>query len=109
MKESVTIQVRIDPELKDNAQNLYESMGISISEAIRIFLSQSVKEQRIPFTPSGRKRKIEMKAAGILSFYAKSSAREGEREAWVTSLANSESIKYERSRVIKSSGEIKDI
>ena len=109
MKDSVTIQVRMDPELKENAQILYESMGISISEAIRIFLSQSVKEQRIPFTPSGRKRKIEMKAAGILSFYAKSSARESEREAWVTSQASSESIKYERSRTIKSSGEIKDI
>ena len=109
MKETVTIQVRMDPELKDNAHILYESMGISISEAIRIFLSQSVKEQRIPFTPSGRKQKIEMKAAGILSFYAKPSAREGEREAWISSLANSESIKYERSRAMKSNSEIKDI
>ncbi|MBQ9345745.1 MAG: type II toxin-antitoxin system RelB/DinJ family antitoxin [Oscillibacter sp.] len=41
--------IRIDPELKREAQALYESFGLTLSAAINLFLRQSIREQAIPF------------------------------------------------------------
>ena len=48
MTDSV-IRSRIDSALKLEASNLFEQMGLSLSEAIRLFIYQSVAEKRIPF------------------------------------------------------------
>lgn len=47
-KESV-LQVRMDSELKEQAETLYKSMGSSFAEAVRIFAKQSVAEKAMPF------------------------------------------------------------
>jgi len=47
-KESV-LQVRMDSELKEQAEALYKSMGSSFAEAVRIFAKQSVAEKAMPF------------------------------------------------------------
>jgi DNA-damage-inducible protein J len=44
------IQVRIDEQLKDDVVALYESMGIDISTAIRIFFKKSLADGGIPFS-----------------------------------------------------------
>lgn len=44
------IQVRIDDKLKEEAVTLYESMGIDISTAIRIFFKKSLAVGGIPFS-----------------------------------------------------------
>ena len=41
--------IKIDPVLKQESQALFESLGLSLSAAINIFLRQSVREQAIPF------------------------------------------------------------
>ena len=41
--------IKIDPVLKQESQELFESLGLSLSAAINIFLRQSVREQAIPF------------------------------------------------------------
>ncbi len=41
--------IKIDPVLKQEAQALFESLGLSFSAAINIFLRQAVREQAIPF------------------------------------------------------------
>lgn len=43
------ITVRIDEKLKDDAQYLFDDIGISMSAAINIFLKQCVKDGKIPF------------------------------------------------------------
>ncbi len=43
------IQVRMNKNLKDEATQLFESMGMSLSEAIRTFLTQAIAEQGMPF------------------------------------------------------------
>ncbi|MBT1169846.1 MULTISPECIES: type II toxin-antitoxin system RelB/DinJ family antitoxin [Bifidobacterium] len=48
----VTSTYRVDADLKKQAAELYESMGMSLNTAINVFLRQSVKEQRMPFQPS---------------------------------------------------------
>lgn len=46
---TVNVTLRMDKELKMQAEALFEDMGLSLSAACRIFLTQAVKEQRIPF------------------------------------------------------------
>ena len=43
------IQVRLKQDLKEQASVLFEKMGMSLSEAVRTFLSQAVAEQGMPF------------------------------------------------------------
>lgn len=44
------IQVRVDDELKKEASDIYERLGIDLSTAVRIFLKRSVQENGIPFS-----------------------------------------------------------
>ncbi len=51
MSETVTVQSRINPELKKHADAVFADMGMSIADAIRIFLHQSVNVGGLPFQP----------------------------------------------------------
>ena len=44
--------IRTDPNLKKQAQELFNQMGFDISTAVNIFLRQSVHDQALPFRPS---------------------------------------------------------
>ena len=43
------ISVRIDENLKKDAETLFDDLGMSMSGAINIFFRQAVREQAIPF------------------------------------------------------------
>lgn len=43
------IQVRVDEELKNQANAIYNELGIDLSTAVRMFLKKSVLEGGIPF------------------------------------------------------------
>ena len=45
----VNTNITLDPELKKEAVELFNSFGLDLSTAIALFLSQSVREGRIPF------------------------------------------------------------
>ena len=45
----VSTNIKIDPVLKQQSQELLESFGLSLSAAVNIFLRQVVREQAIPF------------------------------------------------------------
>ena len=51
---NVTIQSRISAELKHEAEAIFSSMGLSTSDAIRLFLQQSVNVGGLPFQPMAR-------------------------------------------------------
>ena len=44
-----TIQIRVDDELKDSADELYASLGLDTSTAVRMFLVASLNSGGIPF------------------------------------------------------------
>lgn len=44
-----TISIRVNETLKEQAQSLFKELGMDMSTAVNIFLTQSVREQRIPF------------------------------------------------------------
>lgn len=43
------MHIRLDSELKKNSEELFESLGMDILTAIRMFLVQAVKCRGIPF------------------------------------------------------------
>lgn len=45
----VSTTIKIDRELKREAQELFESFGLNLSTAVNMFLRQVVREQAIPF------------------------------------------------------------
>ena len=45
------VQARIDPELKSRAEEIFSSLGLKTSEAIRLFLQQCVNSGGLPFRP----------------------------------------------------------
>ena len=50
--ESINMTLRVDSELKKQAEELFSDLGLSMSDAITVFMKQAVREQRIPFTIS---------------------------------------------------------
>ncbi|WEV59534.1 type II toxin-antitoxin system RelB/DinJ family antitoxin [Bifidobacterium sp. ESL0728] len=46
------LTMNIDPELKQDAAELFEKMGLNMTTAITMFLKQSVRDGMLPFQPS---------------------------------------------------------
>jgi len=58
---ATNINIRIDSELKAKARSVFKDLGLDMSTAINIFLSQVVLRQAIPFEiamPGDRERKM---------------------------------------------------
>ncbi len=49
MAKTANINIRIDPEIKLSAEKLFSSFGITVTDAINIFLHQSIMEGGLPF------------------------------------------------------------
>ena len=52
---NIEVRLRVDEKLKENAEVLFNNMGMTISEAIRMFLTQSVNSDGLPFRPHLKK------------------------------------------------------
>lgn len=46
---NVNVTLRVDEELKKQADSLFSDLGLNMTTAFNVFLRQSVREQRIPF------------------------------------------------------------
>ena len=49
MNKSATIQTRIDPVIKQNAQAVLRELNVTMSEAITMYLTQIALQRGIPF------------------------------------------------------------
>ncbi len=46
---TAVLQTRVDTTTKQEAESLFNSLGLDMTTAIRLFLKQSINQQRIPF------------------------------------------------------------
>lgn len=46
---TVNVTIRMDAELKKQAEELFSDLGLSMTAALITFTKQAVREQRIPF------------------------------------------------------------
>lgn len=51
-KRETRLSIRIDPALKEAAQNVANDMGMDLSTAVNMFLAKMVKDRALPFTPT---------------------------------------------------------
>ena len=49
MSTGANINVRVDAELKNNAEKLFAGLGLTMSSAITLFLRSAVNNNAIPF------------------------------------------------------------
>ena len=63
MAKTANINVRIDPETKARAEQLFASFGITVTDAINIFLHQSIMEGGLPFEMKQPRYHAETEAA----------------------------------------------
>ena len=48
-----SVQVRLDEDLKKDAERIFENLGVDAPTAIRMFFKKVVATRSIPFAPTG--------------------------------------------------------
>ena len=61
MNKSATFTFRVNPQIKQDASDLFESLGITMSDAINLFLHQSLIEGGFPFEIKQKPNDVEEK------------------------------------------------
>ena len=49
MSETTNLSIRIDRSLKEEADQVFNDMGMNLTTAITIFVKQAVRQKKIPF------------------------------------------------------------
>lgn len=68
MADTSTVRVRIDAQLKAQAVETLAAMGLSLSSAVRLFLTRVATDRQLPFElrPNAETRAAMAEAAEIL-------------------------------------------
>ena len=69
--KNVNVTLRVDEDLKRQADTLFAELGLSMTTAFNIFLRQSVREQQIPF-------RVTKHVANAVTLAAMDNAEKGE-------------------------------
>ena len=69
--QDVRVTIRVNRELKENAEALFEYMGLNMSNAVNIFLRKAVDQKGIPFpvnaAPPGVRELIADEVTGLFN------------------------------------------
>ena len=49
MPKTATLNIRTDPHIKAQAERIYQDFGITLTDAVNIFLRKSIMEGGLPF------------------------------------------------------------
>lgn len=63
MAKTATINMRVSPEVKSDAESIFASLGMTLTEAINVFLHKSVMEGGLPFDVRQPRYNAETEAA----------------------------------------------
>ena len=69
--KNVNVTLRVDEDLKKQADALFSELGLNLTTAFNIFLRQSVREQQIPF-------KVSRNVPNAVTLAAMDAAKNGE-------------------------------
>jgi DNA-damage-inducible protein J len=49
MSETINVTVRLDRDIKERAETMFNDFGMNLSTAVNIFVRQSLRQGKIPF------------------------------------------------------------
>lgn len=49
MSKTAAISMRVDPQIKSEAESVFSNFGLTLAEAITVFLHKSIMEGGLPF------------------------------------------------------------
>ncbi len=83
--KTATFQMRINPEVKRRAEELYASYGLTLTDAVNVFIQQSLRTDGLPFLLSPENESyLQAKAWERLRAEADKGFQAAEREGWVS-------------------------
>lgn len=85
MPKSATFQMRISPEVKQQAETLFATYGLTLTDAVNVFIQQSLNTKGLPFLLSPENAEY-MKAKAMRQFMAEVEKgwQSAETEGWVS-------------------------
>jgi len=87
MAKEAVFQARMDADMKEQVELLYQRLGSSFAEAVRIFAAQSLHDQGLPFRPTIHGSAMQRgKAFGIAASRANPALIEQEQNAFARAM-----------------------
>lgn len=84
--KTATFQMRINPEIKAKMEDIYAKCGLTFTDAVNIFIQQSLNVEGLPFVVTSNNKEL-MRAAAIAQLMAelrKGEASVQQSEGWLT-------------------------
>ena len=83
--KTATFQMRINPDVKRRVESVYASQGLTFTDAINIFIQQSINENGLPFLASPENAAfMKAKAMRRLTEEVQKGLDSAEQEGWLT-------------------------
>ncbi len=83
--KTATFQMRINPEIKQRVENIYAKQGLTFTDAVNIFIQQSLNIEGLPFLASPENEAyLKAKAMRRLMEEVQKGWDSAEREGWVS-------------------------
>lgn len=83
--KTTTFQMRINPEIKEKLEDIYAKNGLTLTDAINVFLQQSLNSEGLPFLVSPENAAyIKAKAAQLLMAELEKGLESGEKHGWIS-------------------------
>ena len=80
-----TFQMRINPEIKRNVEDIYARVGMSLTDAVNIFLQQTINVQGLPLLAAAdSKSAMKEQAKALLMMELEKGLKSAEDERWVS-------------------------
>ena len=80
-----TFQMRINPEIKQQVENIYSRQGLTFTDAVNIFIQQSINTNGLPFLASPENEEyMKAKAMHRLKEEVQKGFDSGEKEGWLS-------------------------
>lgn len=83
--KTATFQMRINPDVKRRVEEIYARQGLSLTEAVNIFLQQSLNAEGLPFLASPENAAyMKAKALRRLLNEAEAGWASAEKDGWLS-------------------------
>jgi DNA-damage-inducible protein J len=83
--KTATFQMRINPEVKRRVEAVYASLGLSFTDAVNIFIQQSLNDNGLPFLVSPENAEfMKAKAMRRLLEEVQKGLDSAEKDGWLT-------------------------